>query len=112
MARPRPIKKFMSLIGLIPLLIWLFLAATQVLNLIVVPFRLLDLENSLQTLPDDPAYAEVRKSFEKIRWKELVNLTGAAVLTPIFIGLGVLRWSRDKAEQGALASKEKPLSSV
>jgi ferric-dicitrate binding protein FerR (iron transport regulator) len=87
----------------IPLWVWVFLAATQVLTLGAAPYRLSRLEQALQRMPSEPAYAEVRERFEEIRREERFQLAGAAILAPLFLGLAFWRWSRSRSDTARTA---------
>jgi hypothetical protein len=90
-------------VGRIPLWVWLFLAATQVLTLVGALARLSRLERALQSMPDEAAYAKVREAFEEIRRDNRFQLAGAAILTPLFLSAALWRWSRGRSNPARIA---------
>lgn len=82
----------------IPVWVWLFLAATQVLTLVAAPARLSELTEALQRMPAVPAYAKVRAAFEESKRDNEIQVAGAAVLAPLFLGAALWRWLRRRSD--------------
>jgi hypothetical protein len=66
----------------VPLWIWLFVAASQVLTLAAKIYDIPDLDEAIQRFGDEPAYAKLKSDFERIRWHTMKDLIGAAILAP------------------------------
>jgi hypothetical protein len=90
-----------SWLGRIPLWVWLFLAVTQVGTLIAAPYRMSKLDHALLGMPDRPEYADVREHFENTWRDNRFQLASAAVLAPLFLGLGWWRWLRYRSDKSA-----------
>jgi len=88
-------------LGRIPTWIWIFLAITQVGTLIGASHRMSELSQALLEMPNIPEYANVREHFQDSWRDNRFQLAGAAVLAPLFLGLGLWRWSRNQSDQGA-----------
>lgn len=96
-------RKLKRWIQYVPVWVWLFLAATQILMLLVRPHELSELEQALVEMADKPAYAKpayagVREAFEKVRKDKQFDLVSAAILAPVFLGLAAWRWHRGRPD--------------
>jgi hypothetical protein len=103
------VSKFFSWITRVPLLVWLFLIATQALNLALAPGRLAQDERSMQFLdnmesrriPDEgwrQALAEQRRHYEGMQRDDWFRLIGSAILLPAFVCGAFWRWRASRAK--------------
>jgi hypothetical protein len=92
--------RLISCLGRLPTWVWIFLAITQLGTLIAAPLRMSELSQALLKMPDRPEYADVREHFQE-NWRDnRFQLASAAVLAPLFLGLGLWRWSRSRSNKG------------
>jgi hypothetical protein len=94
-------QRLISWLGRIPMWVWLFLALTQVLTLVIVPYRLSELNQMLLETPDRPELADFQNHLQKSWRDDRFQLASAAVLAPLFLGLGWWRWSQNRSEKSA-----------
>jgi hypothetical protein len=84
----------------VPLWVWIFVAASQVLSLCARLTELPDLNQAIQRLADEsaesansPAIVEIKCAFERIRRQKRIDLVAAAFLAPLSTALAYWKWS-------------------
>jgi hypothetical protein len=98
------------LIERIPLWLWCFVALTQVISLLVLPFQLPQKRIRLQEMSNDSRLPpDIREVFEKEYERDLFHLKMAGVLTPLSIWIVVRRIrNRRQCSSIAVSSPAKP----
>lgn len=85
----------------VPIWVWLFVAASQVLTLCIIPRQVSQLNDSIQRFGANPLYADLKSRFEDIRRGKQNKLFAAAILCPVSIGLAFWKWSSRDAHAPA-----------
>jgi hypothetical protein len=71
----------------VPVWVWLFLAATQILTVVGRLYELPHLDGAIEAMNNNPAKVGVKSDFEDIRRERRRDLIGATILGPIFLAL-------------------------
>ena len=94
----------------VPVWVWLFVAATQIVTLVARSQDLPTLVKAIQAMSNVPADAELKSRFEEIRRDRCRDLIAAAILAPMSLALACWAWSARRrnctqaAETGSRAS--------
>jgi hypothetical protein len=103
--------KLLGWIACVPWWAWLFLVATQALNLAVISGRVRATEGTLLHLADleervdDPEFLrgleDQRRTFEDWKREQWFQIIGSAILLPAFVAGAVWRWWAVRAKSEA-----------
>jgi hypothetical protein len=86
-------------LGRIPTWVWLFIATTQVLTVLDRSFDLPQLDEAIQQMSQQPAYAQpelakIKTSFERFRGRKYGERIFATIVASVSIGLAFWSWSQ------------------
>lgn len=83
----------LRLLQRIPVALWLFLAATQLLTFADRTCKLPGLEHQIQWFAKDPRLSSFVARFEAMYWSNKREQIVAAILAPLSLGCAYVKWS-------------------